>query len=150
MSVPQHSHTYPYFSTVLKGIEAGLALEGYSLAYVHTVDEIQNPSIMQKIVDSKAVDGMIIVEGIKSDVYDYLKQHFKVLVGIDINDTSIPTVSYDRVSAAKDAVTHLIQQGHRKIAFIGGLGLTGQIRRRSGFEVTGKHSRRRESSSTRT
>jgi LacI family transcriptional regulator len=133
VSVPQHNYTYPYFSTVLKGIEAGLAKDGYSLAYVHTVDEIQDPMIMQKIVDSRAIEGMIIVEGIKSDIYDFLKQHLKVLVGIDINDPTIPTVSYDRVSAAKAAVTHLIQQGHRKIAFIGGLGLTGQIRKEKRF-----------------
>jgi LacI family transcriptional regulator len=41
----------------------------------------------------------------------------------------VPVIAYDRVHAAKSAVQHLLEQGHRKIGFIGGAGLTGEMER---------------------
>ncbi|TVY11318.1 substrate-binding domain-containing protein [Paenibacillus cremeus] len=123
-------HMYPYFSPILEGIEKGLAKFGYSLAFMHNLDDIQNEAILQKMVhDYKHIRGMIVVEGIKPEVYELIKKHFPYIVGIDISDSSVPVIAYDRVAAASSAVRHLLDQGHKKIGFIGGAGLTGEMER---------------------
>ncbi|CAH0120146.1 MULTISPECIES: LacI family DNA-binding transcriptional regulator [unclassified Paenibacillus] len=133
LSVPQGNFSNPYFSLVVKGIQQGLAERGYELSYLHTIDELQNPAVKQKVMKDIRVDGLIIVEGIDSKLYEYFKKNVNVIVGVDLNDPTIPTVSYDRISAAKTAVDHLISQGHCKIGFIGGLGLSKNIRREKRF-----------------
>ncbi|MFC4302965.1 LacI family DNA-binding transcriptional regulator [Cohnella boryungensis] len=133
ISLPQENYSYPYFSLVLKGIEKGLADRGYGLAFIHTRDELRDPSVQQQIIQDSHVDGAIIIEGIDSPIYEALKKHIPTIVGVDVNDPTIPTVSYDRVSASQAAVRHLIEQGHRKIGFIGGLGLSGDIFREKRF-----------------
>ncbi|CAG7648664.1 LacI family DNA-binding transcriptional regulator [Paenibacillus allorhizosphaerae] len=128
VSAPQHKYNHPYFSPILAGIEKKLAELNYSLAFVHTLEEMQSESAMGKLVETK-LDGMVIVEGIPSDLYAYIKKVIPVVVGIDITDPFVPVITYDRVQAAKSAVRHLLDQGHRKIGFIGGAGLTGDIER---------------------
>lgn len=43
-----------------------------------------------------------------------------ILVGRDFREQSIPSVHVDNTSAAFEAVTYLIQQGHRDIAMLRG------------------------------
>ncbi|MFC4600697.1 LacI family DNA-binding transcriptional regulator [Cohnella hongkongensis] len=133
ISLPQENYSYPYFSHVLKGIEKGLSDRGYGLAFIHTRDELRDPSVQQQIIQDSQVDGAVIIEGIDPPIYEALKKHIPIVVGIDVNDPTIPTVSYDRVSASQAAVRHLIGQGHRKIGFIGGLGLSGDMSREKRF-----------------
>nr|WP_253298030.1 LacI family DNA-binding transcriptional regulator [Paenibacillus sp. MSJ-34] len=133
ISLPQENYSYPYFSLVLKGIEKGLADRGYGLAFIHTRDELRDPSVQQQVIQESQVDGVIIIEGIDTPIYASLKKHIPTIVGVDVNDPKIPTVSYDRVAASQAAVRHLISQGHRKIGFIGGLGLSGDIYREKRF-----------------
>lgn len=128
VSAPQHKYNHPYFSPILAGIEKKLTELGYSLAFVHTLEELQGESAVGKLTASQ-VDGIVIVEGIPSDLYAYIKKTIPVVVGIDISDPSVPVITYDRVQAAKSAVAHLLAQGHRKIGFIGGVGMTGEIER---------------------
>jgi DNA-binding LacI/PurR family transcriptional regulator len=45
----------------------------------------------------------------------------------------VPTISYDRIEAARISVNHLIEQGHRDILFIGGTGLSGHIEKEKRF-----------------
>ncbi|WP_010271622.1 LacI family DNA-binding transcriptional regulator [Paenibacillus senegalensis] len=133
ISLPQENYSYPYFSLVLKGIENGLAERGYGLAFIHTLDELRDPSVKQQIIEESQIDGAIIIEGIDPHIYEQLKKNIPTIVGIDVNDPTIPTVSYDRIGASQAAVRHLIAQGHRKIGFIGGLGLSGDITREKRF-----------------
>lgn len=129
ISLPQENYSYPYFSLVLKGIEKGLSERGYGLAFIHTLDELRDPSVKQQIIEDSQIDGAIIIEGIDPQIYESLKKNIPTIVGIDVNDPTIPTVSYDRIAASQAAVRHLIAQGNRKIGFIGGLGLSGDITR---------------------
>ncbi|PYI56967.1 LacI family DNA-binding transcriptional regulator [Paenibacillus flagellatus] len=133
VSVPQNKYNHPYFSPILAGIEKKLGELGYTLAYVLTMDEIQSEAAMRKLMHETKLEGIVIVEGIHPDVYEYIKKVVPSVVGIDISDPTVPVISYDRVQAAKSAVRHLIDQGHRRIAFIGGAGLTGDMEREKRF-----------------
>lgn len=127
VSVIQNKYNHPYFSPILAGIEKKLLEYGYLLKYVLTAQDLHSPAIMKNFVQDAALTGMIIVEGIPSNLYKTIKEVVPTVIGIDVADPTIPIISYDRKEAAKKAVNHLIEQGHKKIGFIGGVGLTGKL-----------------------
>ncbi len=133
VSVPQNKYNHPYFSPILEGIEKKLIELGCSLAYLQTMDEIKSELAIRKLVEEKNLEGMLIVEGIRPELYTCIKNIVPAVVGIDISDPTVPVISYDRVQAAKSAVRHLIEQGHKRIGFIGGAGLTGEMAREKRF-----------------
>jgi DNA-binding LacI/PurR family transcriptional regulator len=127
VSTLQNKHYHPYFSVIIDGIETELQSKGYRLVYTHTHGDLENPQILQKAIQHSQVEGIIIIEGIDSKIYDYIKKNVSCIVGIDITDSTVPTISYDRVEAARTSVNHLIEQGHRDIMFVGGTGLSGDF-----------------------
>lgn len=129
VSVPQNKYNHPYFSPILEGIEKKLTELGCSLAYLSAMDDIQNEAAIRRMAEERDLKGMLIVEGIRPELYECVKQVVPAVVGIDISDPTVPVISYDRVEAAKSAVRHLVEQGHRRIGFIGGPGLTGELSR---------------------
>ncbi|WP_010278023.1 LacI family DNA-binding transcriptional regulator [Paenibacillus senegalensis] len=129
VAVPQNKYNHPYFSPILEGIEQQLDELGHRLTFVSTVKELQGEEEMRRRIRESGLDGFIIVEGIAPEMYQSIKEMVPAVVGIDISDLTVPVVSYDRVQAAKSAVRHLISQGHQRIAFIGGTGLTGDLDR---------------------
>lgn len=133
ISLPQENYSYPYFSHILSGIEKGLSERGYGLVFIHTRDELHDSAVRRQIIEEGQLDGVIVIEGIDPDIYGMLKKNVPNVVGVDVNDPTIPTVSYDRIAASRAAVRHLIQLGHRKIGFIGGLGLSGDMQKEKRF-----------------
>ncbi|MFD0695984.1 LacI family DNA-binding transcriptional regulator [Paenibacillus sp. GCM10027628] len=129
VSTMQDRHYHPYFSVIFDGIEKELSRNGYKIAFTHTQEDLKRPEILRQITDENQIEGVIVIEGIDSKIYNYVKKHIKHIVGIDVSDPTIPTISYDRVEAARMAVKHLIDQGHRDILFIGGTGLSGEFDR---------------------
>lgn len=127
IAVPQNKYNHPYFSIILEGVEKALSAEGYRLEFIHSMDSASDLEQLQKLVKESALDGMIVVEGIPRSAYQWIKQNVRVIVGIDISDPDVPVIAYDRIAATKAAVNHLISNGHRKIGFIGGPGLQGDI-----------------------
>lgn len=127
VAVPQNKYNHPYFSIILEGVEKALTLEGYRLEFIHSMESDADLDQLQRLVKDSSLDGMIVVEGIPSLAYRWIKEHVKVIVGIDISDSDVPVIAYDRISAAKAAVNHLIGNGHKNIGFIGGPGLQGDI-----------------------
>jgi LacI family transcriptional regulator len=123
----------PYFSLILQGIEKGLAEHGFSPAFIHSLDDFQNGLMLDKIIHRQNIDGLIVVEGMEPEIYEQIKGAVPVIVGVDISDPTVPVITYDRINAAKSAVRHLLEQGHKKIGFIGGSGLTGNLDREKRF-----------------
>lgn len=67
--------------------------------------------------------GIIIsVDGIRDALYALIEAAGIpcILVGRDFRDKSIPSVHVDNITAAFEAVTYLIQQGHQDIAMLRG------------------------------
>lgn len=129
VAVPYAKFSYPYFSQLLGGIESGLEKRNSTLSFVHTKDELQDPEVLKNLVIEEKMDGIIILGSIDPSIYQFIKENIRFIVGIDVNDFTIPTVNCDRLHASKAAVNHLIANGHQKIGFIGGVGLSGEIKR---------------------
>ncbi|GAV13737.1 LacI family DNA-binding transcriptional regulator [Paenibacillaceae sp. P-4] len=129
LSLPDNKYNHPYFSPIIQGIEAKLLEAGASLAFLHTQAELRSTTLFESLLKSYQLSGIICVEGMDPAQYKWLKERVPNIVGIDVADPSIPVISYDRMNAARVAVGHLITNGHRKIGFIGGKGLLGQLER---------------------
>jgi LacI family transcriptional regulator len=133
ISVPHAQFSYPYFSEILKGIESALSKGRSSLSFVHTIDELRDPEVLKKFIIETKLDGIILVGSISQYLYKIIKDNLKTVVGIDVNDVTIPTVSIDRQHASKAAVEHLLSKGYKKIGFIGGAGVSGDITKEKRF-----------------
>ncbi|MBG9734867.1 LacI family DNA-binding transcriptional regulator [Paenibacillus alvei] len=129
LSLPDNKYNHPYFSPIIQGIEAKLLESGASLAFLHTQAELKSAALFESLLRSCRLSGIICVEGMNPEQYKWLKERVPNIVGIDVADPTVPVISYDRMNAARVAVGHLIQNGHRKIGFIGGRGLLGQLER---------------------
>ncbi|MFD0693102.1 LacI family DNA-binding transcriptional regulator [Paenibacillus sp. GCM10027628] len=126
---------HPYYSPIITAFTKKILESGYSLAFIHTSDELSDEALLHKCVHDIGVDGIIIVGEIGPAIIDYLqKVEDMALIGICTNGTEITMVDYDRIHAAKSAVDHLIAQGHRTIGFVGGPGHTGELNSEERFQ----------------
>ncbi len=116
--------TNPFFPEVARGVEDAANMEGYSVFLCNTNWSEEQEEKYLEVLMKKQVDGIII--GPSSERLSHIKKVFhsgiKPTVFISrisyFNSTSI---LIDNINGARVAVEHLIDKGHRKIAFIGGL-----------------------------
>ncbi|MEO7577726.1 MAG: LacI family DNA-binding transcriptional regulator [Massilia sp.] len=77
-------------------------------------------------------DGFLVLQGITDGLLRVLEKNPKpiVLVNFWRAPTSLPVVRADNFISSRDAVRHLLELGHRRIAFIGGTQNSGQNNQR--------------------
>ncbi|WP_045517020.1 substrate-binding domain-containing protein, partial [Neobacillus niacini] len=110
----------PYYSKVFAGISDYILNAGYTLINIYK-EELQNETQLLKFVHEWGIEGLILCGNIDDNTLEYIMQYMPV-VGVDIHypDKNISVIDFDREEAGKMAVEHLIQQGHKKIGFLGG------------------------------
>lgn len=118
---------HPYFSPILNGFNKKMIEAGYSISFIHTADELADEAALHRIGQDIRVDGVMIIGWVSQSIIDYLKQCQIAVVGISTTGDGIAVIDYDRISGAKAAVEHLLDQGHRQIGFIGGFGHTKKL-----------------------
>lgn len=104
---------------VIKGIHSKLD-EIYGLS-VQGIDEIQHI----EHINFQRYDGIIVMSQSDSDqdFIDYLKQQQLpfIVLNRQLEDKSIVNISADDAAGVETAIDYAIDQGHRKIAYIGGI-----------------------------
>ncbi|MEC0231912.1 LacI family DNA-binding transcriptional regulator [Paenibacillus alba] len=119
---------HPYYSPIITSFTKKILESGYSLAFMHTSDELADDALLHRCIHEIQVDGVILVGEVGPAIVEYLQKAEELaLIGICTNGTEITMVDYDRIHAAKSAVDHLIAQGHQSIGFVGGPGHTGEL-----------------------
>ena len=123
-----------YITGLQEGVLKICDKSGYDLI-IHPSDhqDIDLVDKMKAMMASTRVDGMVLTPPFTEDqaVLDLLQENetpFVLISPLD-RDQSNPSVSSDDVSAAKQAMQHLINLGHERIGFIRGL------KNRSGSEM---------------
>jgi len=119
----------PFFPEVIRGIGSVLDGEGYNLLLSTVKGEHNQREACLHMLRSRHVDGVILTRSMLGDkLIDSLvaeRRNF-VLIGRPadrLGRLSHPSVCYvnnDNVSAAAVATQHLLQGGHRRIAFVSG------------------------------
>jgi diguanylate cyclase (GGDEF)-like protein len=119
-----------YFGGLLDGIRAGLAAHGGRLIAIQTLDagtfntDFKDPPPFPHRVAWDYIDGFVTFLNGASPAYMRLAQESGrpvVVISDNPEGLSCPTVRPDNESGISAAVRHLIEHGHRKIAFAGHL-----------------------------
>ncbi len=107
-----------FVGDVVVGVEQAARSHGYSVFLMSSYRDVQREEEAVQSLHERRTDG-IIVTGSQIDE-GYLAQHGRSAQPIVlINCPTYPySISTDNLAGARDAVTHLVQLGHRRIAYI--------------------------------
>ncbi len=120
LSVTKKKYNDPYFMSIFSGIEKRLQEKGCVISFIKTGAELRDTANLASAFQ-EPVSGMILMETLNGELFDYVSSHVPYIVGIDTLRQDIDNVGYDHYQAAVIATQHLIAQGHKKIGFIGGI-----------------------------
>lgn len=137
LSVTKKKYNDPYFMSILSGIEKRLQERGGSVSFIKTGVELRDRENLISAFQ-EPISGMILMETLSPDIFEYVRSHTPYIVGIDTLSQDIDNVGYDHYHAAVVATKHLIAQGHTRIGFIGGSGESDDImnsRRFQGYYI---------------
>ncbi len=122
--------TNPFFPEVFKGAEAEARAKGYTFFLCDTEGDYQRESEYLSILKEKRVDGIIFLGGrinlarcspeLAEEVVELSKQIPIVLVNGNLPKGNLYRVMTDEATGAELATGHLIDMGHKDIAFLGG------------------------------
>ncbi len=112
----------PFYGSTLRGIEEKLLPLGYSPLFVSGQWNADVEARCMETLRSRRVDGIIVLTGRLTDtaLKNYAKSLPIVVTGRTMTAPGLVALNYDNVEGARLATQHLIDLGHRQIAFIGG------------------------------
>ncbi len=110
----------PFYSRVLEGIEAELAIRKFNLILQLIPESDQNG--LPKMVRQQQVDGLILVGIFKDQFVNNILNHDIPVVMVDpkFSMEDCCQILIDNEQGAYIATKYLIQRGHRRIGFISG------------------------------
>lgn len=129
----------PFFTDLLKGVHSSLEESGYTVFLGTTFDsEIKQKELIERMLEHR-VAGIILcpVSGISSESAHFINNmDIPVVMAVrEVTDINHDYVGIDYEAGALMATNHLIQKGHRKIAFVGGMSYSVAWQRRmDGFK----------------
>lgn len=113
----------PFFSEVLRGINAYLNYVGFDLLMSAGSTETEEKEAFNRLVFGGKVDGVILLTSREKEPLTPLlmERNFPfVIIGRPKEEKDIFYVDNDNVKASYDATVHLIEQGHKRIGFVSG------------------------------
>jgi len=115
----------PFYGEALRGIEDRLEVAGYIPIFVsgHWQEAEEHKGLAALM--SRRVDGLIVLAGRLSNeaLESYAQQVPMVVVGRALQTERIFSIDLDNHAGGLLATQHLIERGHRRIAFIAGIAL---------------------------
>lgn len=113
---------HPYFSKILAGFHMKMEKLGQPPAIVRTYEEVSDPDKMRIMLRETGAQGVVAISWYDEKLFELIQQDGIAMMGISLNDEllTVPVVDCDRILSAREAVRHLIDQGHTRIAYIGG------------------------------
>jgi LacI family transcriptional regulator len=129
---------------VLRGIEGVIEQHGLALVVGSTHQETTRQRRLLTGLESQGVDGLILapITADSADWEPFLSRRFGV-VALERSGAgpSVPSVGLDNVEGGRLAVTHLLELGHGRIAFINGPGTVPWCAERRAGVVSGLQDR---------
>lgn len=114
--------TEPFYTRIFLGTEFEARSEGYYILLTSISPDFNEYDSLPRFILNKSVDGIIIAGKISQNLIERLATYNLPTVFIDYipPTNSHPLVLIDNLQGAILATTHLINLGHKNIAFIGG------------------------------
>jgi DNA-binding LacI/PurR family transcriptional regulator len=117
--------TIPYFPKLIRGAEAAARRRGYSLIAVNSDDDAERQRDLLSLLRSQRVEGILLVMAAAPTPVNQIARMVDAgmrIVCLDRIPDRVPvdSVSVEDTEAAEMGVTHLIEQGYRRIAIVTG------------------------------
>jgi LacI family transcriptional regulator len=119
--VPDISNSY--FSEIIKGIENIAYSKKYKVIICDTENNEEKELEFLNLLTTRTMDGVIMVAPMLSTevIYTIANQGYSIgIVGRQLDHDRIPCILTDNVKFSMQVVSHLVERGHREIAFING------------------------------
>ncbi|WP_312243058.1 DNA-binding transcriptional regulator CytR [Pantoea sp.] len=113
----------PFFSEVIRGVEVTAAEEGYLVLIGDCAHQNQQEKTFMNLMLTRQIDGMVLLGSqlpFDAGVEEQRNLPPMVMANEFAPEMELPTVHIDNLTAAFEAVNHLIHLGHRRIACIAG------------------------------
>ena len=112
----------PLFPPIVRGIEDGLRDRGYAMILANTDQDLGREETLLDVFVQRRVDGLVLATALRS--YPLLDNLVEtgvpvVLVNRMVEEAGLSMVSGDDHQGVGLAVKHLVELGHRRIAFVG-------------------------------
>lgn len=113
----------PFYDTVSQGVIRGLAETGYSAVFADGQWEPNKEARAIEALVGRRVEGLVLIGGdLSGRRIEQITQGLPtVLVARNLSGTEHHCIHLDNVRGGFDATSHLIQQGHQRIAMVKGL-----------------------------
>lgn len=113
----------PFFSEIIRGIEVTAAGEGYLVLIGDCAHQNQQETTFLNLMLTRQIDGMVLLGSqlpFDASVEEQRNLPPMVMANEFAPEMSLPTVHIDNLTAAFEAVNHLWELGHRRIACVAG------------------------------
>ena len=123
----------PFFTDVAHGIEVTAEAAGLSVMLCNSNQRAEREAAHLGLLQQQRVQGILVTPvDPDSAMLDELRRRGTPVVIVDRtrNDRSFCSVSVDDLLGGRLAVEHLLDRGHRRVAFVGGPFTLGQVRDR--------------------
>jgi len=123
----------PFFTDVARGVEDAVNAEGLAVILCNSDDRPEKEAAYLDVLAEQRVQGVIITPTAQlSPALESLRQRGVPVVLLDrrASDPDHCSVAVDDVHGGRLAAEHLLERGHRRIAFVGGSSGLPQIQER--------------------
>ena len=121
-----HDMTNPFFLQMIQGVEKELKNSGYNLLLCSSDLQVEKEVECLQMLEQKQIDGILLV-GMNMPITHIKKLKIKapiVLLERDVPNREFDVVKINNKAGTYQAVQHLIQRGHTRIAHIRGAHLS--------------------------
>lgn len=116
--VGPHQQNGGFYGPIFQGLREAMEKAGYSLVFGDGHCLPEDTDALSRRIDKDRLEGMLIIGRIHENAMDMLLQHSVPHVYIDRNLGGVAdSVGTRNTEGAREAVRHLIEQGHRRIAY---------------------------------
>jgi LacI family transcriptional regulator len=118
----------PFFTDVARGVEEVAEAAGLAVYLCHSGEDARRERFYLDLLEQQRVEGVLITPtDSATDRLDELRRRIPVVV-VDRNPgPGMCSVSVDNVDGGELATAHLLEAGHRRIAYVGGPTSLGQV-----------------------
>jgi LacI family transcriptional regulator len=112
----------PFYGTAMRAIEDALLPAGYNALFVSGHWDAKAEANCISVLQSRRVDGIIVLTGRLTDqaLKGYAKNQPLVVTGRSLKAPGLFTLNFDNFEGGRIASEHLLELGHKRIAFIAG------------------------------
>src|SRR5690606_28020280 len=116
----------PYYNTILSGLYDYAYQQHQQISFLVYWDALHDPIFFNKHIHEQEVSSLILMlpslipdTDKDRELLDQMVSRIPNIVCLEDGVLDLPIVGFDRAAAAYTAMTHLINLGHQRIAFVG-------------------------------